>query len=113
MHERVIDALLQYGSRMDRAVLFPTLIPEAAIYVLNDPYAFAIATCLDRETKAEIIWTIPYDMHKQLGHLDPAAIHAMSTEEVSALIRMIPRKPRCVNDAPKTIKELTKIVVEE
>jgi len=62
MHERLTDALLQCGSTMDRAVLFPSLIPEAAAFVLNNPYAFAMATCLDRGTKAEIIWTIPHDI---------------------------------------------------
>ena len=113
MHERLTDALLQCGSTMDRAVLFPSLIPEAAAFVLNNPYAFAMATCLDRGTKAEIIWTIPHDIYKQLGHLTPRVIDAMTTEELSALIRMIPRKPRYLNDAPRTIKELTKIVVEE
>src|SRR2546426_11888610 len=54
MHERLTDALLQCGSTMDRAVLFPSLIPEAAAFVLNNPYAFAMATCLDRGTKAEV-----------------------------------------------------------
>jgi endonuclease III len=113
MYERLTDALLQCGSSMDRAILFPSVIPEAATFALNNAYAFAMAICLDRGTKAEIIWTIPHDIYKHLGHLDPALIHAMTIEEVSALIRGLSRKPRYVNDAPKTIKELTKIVVEE
>jgi len=37
---------------MDRAVLFPSVIPEAAIFALNNAYAFAMAICLDRGTKA-------------------------------------------------------------
>src|SRR5437867_1744224 len=100
MHKLITKALLDFGSTMDRSVLFPTSTPEAAKFVLNDPYAFVVAACLDRGTRAEIIWTIPYDIYTHLGHLDPTIIHAMTLDEVSALVRAIPRRPRYVNDAP-------------
>jgi endonuclease III len=107
------QALLDCGQAFDSAVLFPTVIPEAAPLVVSDPYAFAIATCLDRGTKADIIWTIPYDIYQLLGHLDPNRIYQMSLEELADLFARLPRRPRYVNDAPRTIKELTRIVVEE
>jgi hypothetical protein len=56
---RIGQALLDYGQAFNPAELFPTVVPEAAPLAVSDPYAFAIATCLDRGTKADIIWTIP------------------------------------------------------
>ena len=110
---RIRQALLDCGQAFDSAELFPTVTPEAAPLVVSDPYAFAIATCLDRGTKADIIWTIPYDIKNLLGHLDPHRINQMSLGELSDLFTRLPRRPRYNNAAPRTVKELTKIVVEE
>ena len=111
--QKIKEALLDYAQTIDSAVLFPALIPEAASFVVSDPYAFAIATCLDRGAKADIIWTIPYYIKEYLGHLDPSRIYNMSIEELTSMFERLPRKPRYVNDAPKTLRELTRIVVEE
>jgi len=113
-HERdVSKALLRLGEKIDPRALFPVLVPEAADLVLSDPYAFALATCLDRGTKAEIIWTIPYYMRAELGHLDPLRINQMSEREIAALLRRLPKQPRYLSDAPRTIKELTSLVVRQ
>ncbi|MCJ7585827.1 MAG: hypothetical protein MUO30_13800 [Anaerolineales bacterium] len=109
----ITNALLKYGKTVSSEVLFPTVIPEAAEIITNDPYAFCIATCLDRGTRAEVIWTIPYDIQKDLGHLNPKDIYPMTLEQLEALFKRLPRRPRYVNDAPKTIQELTRFVVEE
>ena len=61
----ITNALLEYGKTVPSEELLPTVIPEAAEIVAKDPYAFCIATCLDRGTRAEIIWTIPYDIKKE------------------------------------------------
>jgi hypothetical protein len=82
---KVRQALLDCGQAFDSAELFPTVIPEPAPLVVSDPYAFAIATCLDRGTKADIIWTIPYDIKNLLGHLNPNDIYRMSLEDLSDL----------------------------
>jgi endonuclease III len=111
--ERLRHALFECGQTFDRAALFPTMIPQAASMVISNPYAFAIATCLDRGTKAEIIWSIPYDIYQELGHLDPQRIYQMSLEELADLFARLPRHPRYINEAPRTLKELTRIVVEE
>ena len=103
-----------FGETVSNEALFPTVVPEAEFQLIaSDPYAFAIAVCLDRGTKAEIIWTIPYDMKTELGHLHPQQIHKMSLDELAALFERLPRRPRYVNDAPKTIQDLTPIVVDE
>jgi endonuclease III len=109
----ITTALLEYGKTISSEVLFPTVIPEAAEIITRDPYAFCIATCLDRGTKVEIIWTIPYDIQKELGHLDPHRIYAMTLGQLEALFEKLPRRPRYINDAPKTIRDLTRIVVEK
>lgn len=107
------EKLIAFGATIPTDELLPTVIPQAAPLVVTDPYAFSIATCLDRGTKADIIWTIPYDIKNDLGHLDPNQIYKMSLEELAALFARLPRKPRYVNDAPRTLQELTMIVVEE
>ena len=110
---KITQALLEFSPTVLNASLFPTVVPEAAPLIETDPYAFLIAVCLDRGTKAEVIWTIPYDMKMKLGHLDPQLIYEMSLEELAELFLQLPHKPRYVNDAPKTVYDLTRFVVEK
>ncbi len=51
---------------------------DATTFVLEDPYAFLIASCLDRGVKSERIWTIPYDLKQTLRALDVVAIADIS-----------------------------------
>ena len=111
--KKVTQALLDCSESVDATELFPVMVPEAAEIVAINPYAFSLATCLDRGTKADIIWTIPYDIDQKLGHLDPFLIYKMSLEDLELLFKYLPRRPRYVNDAPKTVRDLTRIVVEE
>jgi len=112
-HRSLASRLRDLARRMDVRELFPTVIPEARDIVATDPYAFCLAACLDRRTKAEIIWTIPYDLQQALGHLDPFLIDQMSQPELAEAFSRLPRKPRYINAAPRTIKELTHKVVHE
>jgi hypothetical protein len=117
-HPDLTRALLVYAASAaadatDRSTLFPTLVPEAAPLVASNPYAFAIACCLDRGAKADLIWTIPYYMAADLGHLDPWRIGLMSLDELAALFRRLPRRPRYLNSAPRTVSELTRLVTRE
>ncbi len=115
-HDRikaVTQALLDCSKSIEAEELFPVMVPEAAEIVATDPYAFSIATCLDRGTKADIIWTIPYDIKQKLGHLDPYLIYKMSLEELAGLFSRLTYRPRYVNDAPRTVRDLTRIVIEE
>jgi endonuclease III len=110
---KITEGLLAFRPTVSNESLFPTVIPEAAPLIATNPYAFLIAVCLDRGTKAQIIWTIPYDMKMKMGHLDPDLIYQMSLVELALLISQLPRKPRYVNDAPKTIQDLTRFVIEK
>lgn len=107
------EKLLNYDALIETETLLPTVVPEAAPLVANDPYAFMVAACLDRGTKAEIIWTIPFYLKSELGHLDPRRIYKMSLEDLAKLFARLPQRPRYVNDSPKTLSDLTRIVVEE
>lgn len=110
---QITKAILEFGKTLNPKELFPVVVPEAANFTIDNPYAFSMAVSLDRQTKADIIWTIPYDIYSFLGHLDPKLLCKMSLEEIASIFIRIPRKPRFVNDAPRTIQELTHIIVNE
>ena len=109
----IVAALLKFGEEDDPEELFPTLHPEAGDLIQSNPYAFAMAVCLDRGTKADIIWTVPYYIFQQLGHLDPFRINQLSLDELGEVISQLPKKPRYKTAAPRTIKELTRSVVDK
>ena len=109
---RITARLLALNRQMDTQVLFPTLVPEAADLALANPYAFCLATCLDRGMKADIVWTIPYWLQQLLGHLDPRRVYQIPMAGLAELVSRLPKRPRYVNDAPRTIHEITQIVVE-
>ena len=99
----ITRALLDFDSAVPASELFPTIVPEAAEIVAKDPYAHCIAACLDRGINASIIWTIPYDIKNDLGHLDPFKISQMSLNELANLFARLPRRPRYRHfDAMKT-----------
>jgi len=92
---------------------FETEVPEAADLALRNPYAFLLAACLDRGSPSRLIWTIPWWLQQSLGHLDPLRIAALSHAEIERLVDRLPKKPKWRNVAPKTIAELTRIIVDE
>ena len=89
---------------------FSAKTPEATALALGDPYAFLIASCLDRGTKSDIIWTIPYGLKQRLGALDVDAIAEMPEHRLDGIIRALPHKPRYVNAAPRTILDLSRMI---
>jgi endonuclease-3 len=109
----LLRTLRQFAASLTPQDLLPACSAEASRFAMTHAYAFAVATCLDRGAKAAVVWTIPYEMSRILGHLDPHRLHSMSEQEVGQLLARLPRKPRFMNAAPRTIKDLTRIVVEE
>ena len=75
---KIKQVLLKFGRQIDPKELFPAYSKEAIELALSDPYAFCLATCLDREARTQSIWSIPYDIYKKIGHLDPYRINQMS-----------------------------------
>jgi endonuclease-3 len=107
-----VEKLLEFGEKVTAEELVPVLVKEAAKDI-TDPFAFVLAGVLDRGTKAEVIWTIPYYLKQQLVKLDPYFFANASIEEIAEIFRKLPRKPRYINDAPYTVKGLAKIIVNE
>jgi len=108
-----VRQLLELGKNIRPRELFPVLEEAAAYLIEENPFAFAIAGVLDRGTKSEIIWTIPYYIKKQVGGLDPDFFANKSVKDLEAIFRLLPAKPRYITDAPRTVKELSEIVVNE
>ena len=105
--------LLKFGKTIDPEELVPVIEREASRLIRQDPFAFALAAILDRGTKAEIIWSLPYYLRKRLGKLDPHYFARASVEEIRRILEELPVKPRYINDAPITIKEFSQMVVGE
>jgi len=108
-----VASLLEFGKKIRPRELFPVLRDDAAILIENNPFAFALAAVLDRGTKSEIIWTIPYYLKEHIGNLDPHSLKNIPAEELEKIFRSLPVKPRYITDAPRTVKELSKIVTRE
>lgn len=108
-----VKILLEFGKTINPQELFPVLQNGAASLIEDNPFAFALATVLDRGTKAEVIWTIPYYLQKEIGELNPEFFVGKTIDEIEKIFQRLPLKPRYMNDAPRTIKELSEIVVNE
>jgi endonuclease III len=107
-----VEKLLEFAKEVTAEELVPVLERDAG-EIISDPFAFALAGVLDRGTKAEVIWTVPYYLKKQLGELDPYFFANASIEELDAIFRKLPRKPRYISDASITVKGLAEIIVNE
>ncbi len=109
----IVSALLALGRSLDPRDLFPAVVPEAAAFASTDPFAFLMASCLDRGAVSEVIWTVPFDLRCALGELSPVKLASMRVSDLDAVLRTLSRKPRHIHDAPRTIIELSQIIVNE
>ena len=108
-----VEKLLEFSTKINPRELFPVLEEKAASVIEEQPFAFALAAVLDRGTKSEIIWTIPYYLQKKIGDLTPHFFVQKSVEELETIFRSLPYKPRYITDAPRTVKELSKMIINE
>lgn len=112
-NQEILDLLLKIKTKVNNDFLFPVLDPEAKALVPSNPFAFCVASCLDRGTKAEIIWTIPYWISQIVGHFDPEKFYQMSLPEVTEIFSKLPKKPRYINMAPATFQSITSIILDQ
>ncbi|PKO18972.1 MAG: hypothetical protein CVU39_00010 [Chloroflexi bacterium HGW-Chloroflexi-10] len=85
-HQAILVRLLEINQKMDPEELFPTLAAGASELIHENDYAFCVAACLDRGTKSDIIWTIPYWLYRQVGHLKVRSFYNMSLETLTQLV---------------------------
>jgi len=111
--QAIAERLLALDPQIERARFFETLEDGATDFALRNPFAFMLASCLDRGTPSKVIWTIPWWLEQQLGHLDPQRLRAMSKAALAKAIEALPRSPRYRTAAPATIRELARIVADE
>ena len=113
MTNRVLDAMMEIRASIPPQSLVTTMLPEATELVTRNSFAFLLAVCLDRGVRSEIIWTFPWAMLSRLGHLDPRILMFMTEDELRKVIDTLSYKPRYTRDAPRTILDLCRIVVDE
>ncbi len=111
--QTILSALLSYKPSIAQEELTPALFPAATLLIHNNPFAFISACCLDRGTKAEVIWTIPYWISQEVGHFNPLRFHSMNLDEITTLFLHLPQKPRYMHDAPRTFSDISRIVVDQ
>lgn len=80
----------------------------------DNPFAFLLAASVDRGMVAENAWRLPGRIKAVLGHLDPARIAGMSSDEMLATLGKIEGgRPRYLTAAAKTIVEVAEHVVHQ
>lgn len=112
-NKAILNDLLQYKAVFDQEELTPAKTPEAVELIHDNSFAFISACCLDRGTKAEIIWTIPYWISQQVDHYDPLRFRTMNLDQIAVLFERLPQKPRYTNAAPRTFQDICMIVVDD
>ena len=76
-------------------------------------FAFLLGVLYDQQMPAEVVWQIPYNMFKFLGHLEPKSIANMSASEILSIFEQLPRKPRYPPQmAEQTVKAAQKVIKE-
>lgn len=91
--KQIAQCLVNLIGTLRRPEQFPALTREASELVATDPFAFALAVSLQRGISAEVVWTIPSDLRRALGYLDPARIAKMSLAELERVFRGLARRP--------------------
>lgn len=60
---------------------------EANDFIFNVPMAFLVGLIFDQGISSTQAWTAPLHLRERLGHLDPAKIADMSTENLTEILR--------------------------
>jgi hypothetical protein len=101
------QVLQRQAAKLDPRKLFITPVAGAADLITTDPYAFALASSLARGRDDEVAWTVPYDIHQELGHLDARLIHRIPLQVLQQLFFQLAPRLFYVTGAPLTVTDLT------
>jgi len=105
----VVRALLDYRAIQKSGGPF-TKNPDADKFLRQNCFAFLMAASIDRGARAEAVWEMPFLLGKKLGHLDPGMLSNLSIEQLEAILRSLPRRPRFPRLAAQTVISLAKLV---
>ena len=108
-----VQLLLEHGKLMPSETLIQALNPEASNFIKENDFAFIFACVLDRGTKAEIIWTLPYYIKEKTGVFTPSYFSSLSLEAIDELMRSLPKRPRYLRAAPRTVKEVSQLIIND
>ena len=108
-----VQGLFEHAKNLPTIHLIQALLPEATELVEKDSFAFIFACVLDRGTKAEIIWTLPYYIKNKVAKFDPSFFANASIDELYDIFKSLPKRPRYLRAAPRTVKELSQIIINE
>lgn len=108
-----VQALLTYRTQQKTGGPLARNNKDADKFLRGNLYAFLMAALMQRGSRAEAVWEIPFHLFNKLDHLDPLAFSKMTSEQLEEILRSLPQKPRYPNQAAKTIISLSKIVVNQ
>lgn len=110
--ERTKEKLLQFGATLQKGGPISGN-QEADKLLRRNPFAFLVASCTDRGTRAEFVWELPWHLERKLEGLDAEKISRMTVAELEKTLRELRRKPRFPNNVARTIVSLAEIVTHE
>jgi len=110
---KLLYLLKNLNNEIDRKDLFPAYSEKAQLFIIENSFAFLFALCLDRGQKAEIIWSIPFEIQQKTGSLKPEDFYNLEEYKIRLLFENLRYKPRYINDAPRTILDLSRLVIDE
>jgi uncharacterized HhH-GPD family protein len=87
--------------------------PDADELLRRDGVAMLIGLILQRGMKAERVWRIPLHLYRELGHLDPSRLAAMSVTDVEEALRRSPERPRFPAQSAATVIALGQLVRDD
>ena len=98
--ENLRTRLLELAAQVDA-----DLVPSA-----RDPFAFALVCCLDRGMRSSAAGSVVRELERALGRLDPAELASMPLPKLARVYRSLSRRPRFLHDAPRTTRDLARLV---
>jgi endonuclease III len=117
---KINQALKQFGATpevRDGEVTFAQgKIPQSIVdfYIKERNYfAFLLGVLYDQQSKAHVVWKIPYNLFNVLGHLNIKSISEMSYEDMHVLFNELPQKPRLPRDMAMWTIQAAKRILNE
>jgi uncharacterized HhH-GPD family protein len=87
--------------------------PAADSFLVENPFALLLGMLLDQQVPMEWAFRGPYTLRDRLGGLDPAAIAAMSPEDVEGAFKAKPAVHRFPGSMAKRAHALAQVIVDE